>query len=272
MESRLYVAVNLGLIEEVQTLLQAHLNVNVNWAHEDNHGWTALHLAASKGDTELVKRLLAHAAINVNGQDPFGHTPLSFSCSSGRISVVQVLLEDPRVDVVLPNDDNCTPLWLASYKGHERVIEWLIASGRDLGDLSRKGRAWEDGQKYTALEIAQQYMWTVTVTLLERFMANPERTQYEVRVKLGVLDEVAAEVFALTVFVCDDLLQLKPALTSLASPSPTTVSALRFFSMTMKLPMELQMILCHRVLGSAKQNILHKNSEPAFKALARILL
>jgi len=36
--------------------------------------------------------------------------------------------------------------------------------------------------------------------------------------------------------------------------------------------MELQMILCHRVVGSMKQNILRKDSEAAFKALARILL
>ena len=36
--------------------------------------------------------------------------------------------------------------------------------------------------------------------------------------------------------------------------------------------MELQMILCHRAVGSTKQNILHKDSEAAFKELARILL
>jgi len=36
--------------------------------------------------------------------------------------------------------------------------------------------------------------------------------------------------------------------------------------------MELQMILCHRVVGSMKQNILSKDSEAAFKSLARILL
>ena len=36
--------------------------------------------------------------------------------------------------------------------------------------------------------------------------------------------------------------------------------------------MELQMILCHRVVGSMKQNILLKDSEAAFKSLAGILL
>jgi len=35
-----------------------------------------------------------------------------------------------------------------------------------------------------------------------------------------------------------------------------------------KLPMELQMILCHRAVGSMMQNILHKDSEAAFKSRA----
>ena len=83
--------------------------------------------------------------------------------------------------------------------------------------------------------------------------------------KLGMLDELAAEVFALTVFLCDDLLQLKPAAASDADP-------LRFFAIAKRLPMELQMILCHHAVGSMKQNILRKDSEIAFKALARILL
>ena len=120
--------------------------------------------------------------------------------------------------------------------------------------------------KTTALEIARVNRRTEVVSLLERFMANPTQTRHELRVKLGVLDELAAEVFALTVFfLCDDLLQFKPAAASDADP-------LRFFTIAKKLPIELQMILCHRVVGSRKQNILRKDSEFAFKSLARILL
>ena len=48
------------------------------------------------------------------------------------------------------------------------------------------------------------------MSVLERFMANPTQTRHELRVKLGVLDELAAEVFALdSFFLCDDLLQFK---------------------------------------------------------------
>ena len=80
------------------------------------------------------------------------------------------------------------------------------------------------------------------------------------------LDEMASEVFALVVFLCDDLFQLKPAATS----NPATAAA-RFFITATKLPMELQMVLCYRAVGSMKQNILRKDSEAAFKSLASIL-
>ena len=89
--------------------------------------------------------------------------------------------------------------------------------------------------------------------------------------KFGVLAALAAEVFALTVFLCDDLLQLKPAFHLAATPYHAA-SAIRFFTIAKRLPMELQMILCHGAVGSMKQNILRKDSEAAFKDLARILL
>jgi len=70
-----------------------------------------------------------------------------------------------------------------------------------------------------------------------------------------------------TVFLCDDLLHLKPALASTVAFTAAT----RFFSIARSLPMELQMILCHRAFGSMKQNILRQDSEAAFKSLARVL-
>jgi len=82
-----------------------------------------------------------------------------------------------------------------------------------------------------------------------------------------VLDALAAEVFALTVFLCDDLLQLQPASHLAATPNPAA-AATRFFVIAKRLPMELQMMLCHRAVGSMKQNILRKDSEVAFRSLA----
>jgi len=258
---QLYDAAKDGRESEVSSLLRNHPEINVNWTNE--YQWTPLHAASLYGHAEIVKLLLAHRSINVNSKSSDGQTPFLFAFLYGRVSVVRVLLKDPRVDVTLEDNDRCTPLWYASRDGRHEVIEWLIASGRDLGDINGKKGKHRDGREYTALEIARERNYTEAVSLLERFVANPALTRHEVRVKLGMLDELAAEVFALTVFLCDDLLQLKPA---------ADTGALRFFTIAVKLPMELQMILCHRVVGSTKQNILRKDSEDAFKSLARILL
>jgi len=81
-----------------------------------------------------------------------------------------------------------------------------------------------------------------------------------VRVEIGWYGGAAAEMFALVVFVSDGLLQVKD----------TTISApgARFFSIDAQLPLELQMVLCCRVAGSAKEIIPGKSNEEAFVALA----
>ena len=113
-----------------------------------------------------------------------------------------------------------------------------------------------------------RYNKSEVVSLLERFIANPEQTRHALLVRLGILDERAADFFALTVFLCDELLQLDPVLTITNSAAAT----FRFFNIARRLPMELRMILCHRVVGSRRQNILSEVSEIAFKSLAGNLL
>ena len=80
------------------------------------------------------------------------------------------------------------------------------------------------------------------------------------RVELGCLDDLAAEVFALVVFVSDGLLQIKET---------ALTPAARFFSIARRIPLELQMILCHRVVGSPREIIPGKESEMAFKSAAK---
>ena len=270
-EKKLYDAAQKNRVSEVSSLLRDHPGINVNWKGKDQ--WTALLAASYEGHVEVVKLLLEHPNILVNLRSNNGNTPFLLGCEHGRVSVVQVLLKDPRVDVTLSDHNGRTPLWWASCYGKHEVVEWLIASGRDLGDIkNKKGDYWMDGRDYHALEIARKSNKTEAVSLLERFVANPALTRYEIRVKLGLLDDLAAEIFALTVFLCDDLLQLKPASHSAATPDHAATAATRFFALASKLPLELQMILCHRAVGSTKQNILHQDSEAAFKSLARTLL
>jgi len=68
----------------------------------------------------------------------------------------------------------------------------------------------------------------------------------------------------MVVFVSDEI----PQIDDTTTPSP----AARFFSIATQLPLELQMVLCRRVAGSAKEIIPRKESELAFKSLAKCLV
>ena len=166
------------------------------------------------------------------------------------------MLGDSRVNANEPNSYGRTPLWVAAANSHPDTIKWWIASGREM-DLGKPG----DLDKTDVIGKARKYGRTEVVTLLERFKSDTTQTRQATRVELGWYDELAAERFALVVFVSDGLLQIKD--TTTATP------AARFFSIARCLPLELQMVLCYRMVGSAKEITSGKDSEAAFKLVAK---
>lgn len=79
----------------VKTLLEKGAKVNQS-------GWTALHYAASVGNEEIVKMLLAKKAI-VDSPAPNKTTPLMMAARSGHTDTVKLLL-DHGADVRLRNE------------------------------------------------------------------------------------------------------------------------------------------------------------------------
>jgi len=89
-------------------------------------------------------------------------------------------------------------------------------------------------------------------------------TRHVVRVEVVWYDVMAAEIFALVVFVSDGLLQIRD--TTITTP------AARFFNIARCLPLELQMVLCYRLAVSPKEIISGKDGEVAFRSLANWLV
>jgi len=157
-----------------------------------------------------------------------------------------------------PSGYGYTPLWRAAFKGHLNVIKWWIASGREM-NLGTPGSS-----KTDAIMKAKDVAETEVVALLERFKENPVETRHQVRLELGLVDEMAAEMFAMVVFVSDGLLQV-----TRGDGSTSASPAARFFAIVSRLPLELQMVLCYRVAGSDKEIIHAEDSEVAFRELAK---
>ena len=250
-------AVQNGDAKEVAELIRQDPGFNVNM-DLDGCGNTFLHFACLQGSRSVViPLLLAHPDIDVNVKDIGLCTPFFLACLNAYPSCVRELLKDSRVDVNEPDKDGQTPLWWAGYYGYIDLIMWLIASGREM-DLGDSEDVWTD-----VIGMAKKWGKTEVVSLLERFKGDATQTRHVMRVELGWYDEVAAEMFAVVVFVSDGLLQVKDTTT----PSP----AARFFHITRSLLLELQMVLRYRVVGSAKEIIPGKESEVAFKDLTKRL-
>ena len=250
-------AVKEGDVKKVAELMRQDPGFNVNMG-QDGDGWTLLHFACNRDSrSAVIPLLLAHPDIDVNLKDKYGQTPFYYACG-GLSSRVRGMLKDSRVKVSEPDKEGRTPLWRATYSGYLYTIKWWIASGREI-DLGDPG----DVHKTDVIGVAKMKGKTEVMTLLERFKSDAAQTRHMVRLELGWHGEAAAGMFAVVVFVSDGLLQVNDT----ATPSP----AARFFSIASQLPLELQMVLCFRQVGSTKEIISGKESEVAFKELARRL-
>lgn len=111
LEVQLLHAVGRNSFESVQRILKEHNDdttfhaVNVNYS--DETGQTALHLAADKGNDEMVQ-LLIQAGGNVNATDHDGISVLQAAVIAGHVSTCQLLLSH-RANPDQPDHDGDTP-------------------------------------------------------------------------------------------------------------------------------------------------------------------
>ena len=209
-------AVESGDAEKVAEMIRQDPGFNVNMDH--GYGYTFLHHACWRSHrSAVIPLLLAHPDIDVNAKNEFGYTPFYLACIFGRTSCVREMLKDSRVKVNQPNNAGSTPLCYAARNGHDDVIKVWIVSGREM-DMGTPG-----DDRTDAIGAAKKNGMTEVVTLLERFKSDAAKTRHVMRLELGLLDELAAEVFALVVFVSDGILQIKD--------TKTATPAARFFKL-----------------------------------------
>jgi uncharacterized protein len=88
----------------------------------------ALLRAASAGNADTVRSLLASPNVDVNGIDEHGNTPLIQAARFGHDEVVTVLLIS-KAEVGTKNNEGKTALMLAAEGGHDQVVSMLTQAG-----------------------------------------------------------------------------------------------------------------------------------------------
>lgn len=111
----------------------ATLGANINAIN--NNGWSALHVAARKGDGRLVRALLELGA-SVDLTTPavvpnLAWTPLIAAAHAGHVNVIRCLAEF-GANLDLTSSDHATALKWAAAKNHVEVIKCLVALGADI--------------------------------------------------------------------------------------------------------------------------------------------
>jgi ankyrin repeat protein len=88
----------------------------------------ALLRAASAGNADTVRTLLASPNVDINGLDENGNTPLILAARFGHDQVVTALLI-AKADVKTKNDEGKTALMLAAEGGHDETVRALTKAG-----------------------------------------------------------------------------------------------------------------------------------------------
>jgi hypothetical protein len=136
-----------GDIERFREYISVHPDI-VNTKEKDN-GNVALHIAASKGNTQMASYLLSKGA-NLNIQDIFGNSALHYAADKKRYDMVELLIKC-GADVNMKDFRGNTPLHAACVNNDIEVVRILLLNNAnpessDLSDV-------KPAQKATAVPV-----------------------------------------------------------------------------------------------------------------------
>ncbi|KAI5623419.1 ankyrin repeat and SOCS box protein 3 [Silurus asotus] len=125
LSSPLFVAVDNDHKEVVELLVSE--GAEVNETHSIS-GWSCLHQAVYKGNTEIVKVLVRVCSLEV--VDDYGITPLFVAAQYGHHQCLEILAV-AGANVNCQANDMATPLLIAAQEGHLLCVELLLAHKAD---------------------------------------------------------------------------------------------------------------------------------------------
>jgi len=246
-------AARYGHVKMVEALLKDP-RIDVNKASIQS--WTPLYISTYYGHEKVVKLLLEHPKIDVNPRTWNGTTPLLLACEGGNEKMVRLLLEHPNINVNQADIDGWTPLLVVAYNGNQNAVKMLLAFDKPIDVLAKpkSGPEDEDWRNRTAAEQAKAEKNMEIYELLKSFEPSgdlvetkrrQDKIRFGLRKELGLKVVVdSAKLLSLVVLLSDDYLRFKPIQENNDQDSPNKKN-LSFFQINLKLPLELQSMICN---------------------------
>lgn len=270
--SAFYLACQEGHLEVVRLLL-GDPRVEPTKAGDEED--TPLYIASQNGHVKVVSLLLADHRTRPNHPTKAGATSFYIACQEGQEAVVALLLSDPRINPNQQTNDHSTPLWFASQNGYLGVVRVILASDRIISVGVRTTWNNTTAAEQARWAAAQPRRWdnvsgddperrrancATIAELIDKYERDPVAVRLRLREGPRVRGYYVGPLFALVVFFADGFLRA-----TAATPPETE----RFLVICSRLPLDLQMVLCNRLYGSAKSIVPGRDSEPGFRWLGR---
>jgi len=279
--SPLFYACQHGFVGMVARMLRdPRIDINL----VTKNGVAPLFIACDFGSPRIVEMLLDDPKIDLSDQGRRHDVPLLYAaCEKGRTEVVELLLADPRIDVAMKRADGLTPLWIASQNGHLEAVRRLLASDRDLDPLAKRSDG-RDAVGAAQMSTTQEtWDWEqpsdavrrwencpLIAALITDYLQDPVAVKTRLGKELQAPEKLAGSYFALVVLLSDRFLALRHQEDAGDDRRDMEeVNSARFLAFALRLPFDLQMVLCSVAAASSKTVILSKFSEPAFRFLAK---
>ena len=142
-ERRIYEESNAGLIKGAEEndlpLVKRCVDRGAGIFHTNPKGWTALHIVASKGFTDLADFLISKG-LYVDCRTPQGETPLMLAIRENDLTTVNCLLRN-QASLRLTDTSGRPPLLHAAETCSKNILKTLIDRGAELNYTDKEGNS-----------------------------------------------------------------------------------------------------------------------------------